>query len=67
MFSFIRLTAFCLSNDHSATGQGLPGRKPQMLLAFEDSTIEVHTVSQKFSALFPDEVDKFAELIDNAL
>ncbi|CAD5110844.1 DgyrCDS205 [Dimorphilus gyrociliatus] len=65
--SEINLKAFCLSNDHSATGQGLPGRKPQMILAFEDSVVEVHTVSQKFSALFPEEVDQFAELINNSL
>lgn len=31
---FVRVNSIDLSNDHSATGIGLPGRKPQMVKGF---------------------------------
>jgi hypothetical protein len=58
-----RVTSLCLSNDNSATGQGLPGRTPQMVVFLENGTAEAHLIKREFSALMGDEIDKFALLL----
>ena len=60
---FYRVTSLCLSNDYAATGLGVPGRQPQMVVCLEDGTVEVHTISNKFSALMPEEIDAFSVII----
>jgi len=57
------VTSFCLSNDHSATGVGLAGRRPQMVVCLDSGAVEVHTISKEFSALMPEEVDQFATFL----
>ncbi|XP_064644540.1 cytoplasmic dynein 2 intermediate chain 1-like isoform X2 [Lineus longissimus] len=62
-----RVTSFCLSNDHSATGLGLPGRQPQMVTTTAEGAIEVHNISKQFAVAQLDEVYQFASYLEQAL
>lgn len=42
-----RVTSFCLTNDHKASGLGTPGKEPQMLFSMDSGKTEIHTVAQE--------------------
>ena len=37
------------------------------MIGLSTGEIEVHTISQKFSALMPEEVDQFSQLLNNTV
>jgi len=61
-----RVSSLCLSNDHSATGQGIPGRAPQMVVFLDNGTTEAHIIKREFSALMPEELGHFKKFIQKS-
>ncbi|XP_032222852.2 cytoplasmic dynein 2 intermediate chain 1 isoform X2 [Nematostella vectensis] len=66
-FKHGRVTSFELSSDYAASGIGIPGRSPEMVLAYESGVIEVHRINSKFSECSPDEFDKFDAYLNASL
>ncbi len=59
-FSHGRLTLIELSNDHAATGRGMQGSKPSMVITDDSGAVDVHVINQHFSVADPNELEQMA-------
>lgn len=66
-FKHGRVTCFELSSDYSASGIGIPGRNPELVLVYESGAVEVHRISSVFTKASGDELDRFASYLDSVL
>lgn len=62
-FKHGRVVCFELSNDYSASGIGIPGRNPELVLVFESGVVEIHKLSKAFTRASGDELDSFASFL----
>ncbi|CAH3154809.1 unnamed protein product [Pocillopora meandrina] len=66
-FKHGRVVCFELSNDYSASGIGIPGRNPELVLVFESGTVEIHKLSKVFTSASGEELDSFATYLDTVM
>ncbi|XP_058954836.2 cytoplasmic dynein 2 intermediate chain 1 isoform X2 [Pocillopora verrucosa] len=66
-FKHGRVVCFELSNDYSASGIGIPGRNPELVLVFESGTVEIHKLSKAFTSASGEELDSFATYLDTVM
>lgn len=66
-FKHGRVACFELSSDYSASGIGIPGRNPELVLVFESGVVEIHQISSLFSSAAGDELDRFTSYLDSVL
>ncbi|XP_078377920.1 cytoplasmic dynein 2 intermediate chain 1-like isoform X2 [Oculina patagonica] len=66
-FKHGRVVCFKLSNDYTASGIGIPGRNPELVLVYESGAVEVHKLSSPFSSASGDELDTFASFLDRVI
>jgi len=66
-FKHGRVVCFELSNDYTASGIGIPGRHPELVLVYESGAVEIHKLSSLFSSASGDELDTFASFLDRVI
>lgn len=66
-FKHGRVVCFELSNDYTASGIGIPGRHPELVLVYESGAVEIHKLSGLFSSASGDELDAFASFLDRVI
>ncbi|KAJ7386827.1 hypothetical protein OS493_006857 [Desmophyllum pertusum] len=66
-FKHGRVACFELSSDYSASGIGIPGRNPELVLVYESGAVEIHKLSTLFSRATGDELDTFASYLDRVI
>ncbi|XP_022103372.1 WD repeat-containing protein 60-like isoform X2 [Acanthaster planci] len=64
-FSNGRLLTMELSNDHTALGRRLPGRPPVMVVAYDSGVVDVHLISQHFTASSSAEFQEMTKLLNS--
>eukprot|EP00057_Strongylocentrotus_purpuratus_P002806 XP_003725277.2 PREDICTED: WD repeat-containing protein 60 isoform X1 [Strongylocentrotus purpuratus] len=62
-----RLSALALANDHAATGWGVAGRKPEMIITDEMGSLDVHLLNSRFSTATASELDSFSDLLEQLI
>ncbi|XP_033624364.1 WD repeat-containing protein 60-like isoform X1 [Asterias rubens] len=63
-FSHGRLTLIELSNDHAATGRGMQGSKPAMVITDDSGAVDVHVINKHFSVAGPNELENMASFLN---
>ncbi|XP_054751026.2 cytoplasmic dynein 2 intermediate chain 1-like isoform X1 [Lytechinus pictus] len=62
-----RLSALALANDHAATGWGVAGRKPEMIITDNMGSLDVHVLNSRFSSAIGSELDAFSDLLQQLI